>query len=185
MLYFTIKIFKISEICCILNFYIFWKMFKIANFEFLCFFKMSWDLCLLYLNCKYFWLLWIFKLFYKWTFNFFEIWTLALLKKYTIFLSYFQLYHLQNFGLPQHGSLGNNLSRSPGLDGSLGGLGDTATASASYTDSCFSPQVQVLIIKTCFLITNWFYNQAFLSKFEPDLYPFFHSVNELLQFIRL
>lgn len=47
-----------------------------------------------------------------------------------------------NFGLPQHGSLGNNLSRSPGLDGSLGGLGDTATSSASYTDSCFSPQVQ-------------------------------------------
>lgn len=43
-----------------------------------------------------------------------------------------------NFGLPQHGgvSLGNSLSKSPGLDGSLGL--DVATSAASYTD--FSSQ---------------------------------------------
>lgn len=44
-----------------------------------------------------------------------------------------------NFGLPQHGgvSLGNSLSKSPGLDGLGGGL-DVATSAASYSD--FSTQ---------------------------------------------
>ena len=53
------------------------------------------------------------------------------------------IFFFQNFGLPQHGgvSLGNSLSKSPGLDGSIGGLDASSAnpAAAAYTD--FTSQV--------------------------------------------
>lgn len=70
---------------------------------------------------------------------------------------------MQNFGLPQHGgvSLGNSLSKSPGLDGSLGL--DVATSAASYTD--FSSQVRVIKNDIGSLILTFLLQSSFFSQY--------------------